>query len=125
MATVAVVGALGAVGSVLRYLLAGAVTRVAGAFPAGTMVVNVLGAATIGLVMAVFAARGELASPLRIGLTAGLLGGFTTYSSFAFETFELLERRSYLAAGLQVASTVGLCLAACAGGALLGRWLAR
>src|SRR5205814_1065638 len=70
----------------------GAALRLFGArFPGGTLAVNVLGSAVIGFVMTLYAARGELDSRTRIALTAGLLGGFTTYSSFAYESLTLLE----------------------------------
>ena len=126
MTTAWLVAVMGALGSLLRWAISSAVQKLAGsAFPLGTLVVNLVGSAAIGLVMGVFLARGELDSRLRIGLTAGLLGGFTTYSSFAYETWSLLERRSYGAAALNVTITWLVCLAACGGGASLGRVVGR
>ena len=117
---------LGAVGSLCRYWMSSALQRIVGpAFPAGTYAVNVVGSAAIGAVMGAFSARGAEGSSVRVALTAGLMGGFTTYSSFAFETWVLIERRSWLAAALNVAGTVVVCLAACAGGVAAGRSLAR
>ena len=107
------IAGLGAVGSLLRYLLDGWVQRiVASGFPWGTLSVNVLGSFLIALVMQVAGARGALDSNARIALTAGLLGGFTTYSSFNQQTLELLRERDTLHAALYVVGTVLLCLVA-------------
>jgi fluoride exporter len=111
----AIAGA-GAAGSVARYLLGNWLQRTTGAsLPLGTLAVNIAGSFFLGVVMTLFALRGELDSKVRIALTVGLLGGFTTYSSFAYETLLLLERRQFAAA----AAYVGLTLvgAASAGGA--------
>ena len=82
----------GALGCLTRYLLSGWVYRaLGGAFPTGTLAVNVVGAFCIGLIME-FSIRSTLISPsLRIGLTIGFLGGLTTFSTFSYETFRLLE----------------------------------
>ena len=93
--TILYIALAGALGSVARYLVAAGVQRLAAPHtqvPAGTLAVNVIGAFVIGVVMAVFAARGELDSRVRIAISVGFLGGFTTYSAFAYETIALLER---------------------------------
>lgn len=119
------IGAGGALGSVVRYLLDGWVTRlVPGSFPAGILVVNVLGSFGIGLVMALVGARGMLDSTLRLALVAGVLGGFTTYSSFNYQVVELLRAREWLVGGLYLAATVVLGLLAGVAGLGLGRWIA-
>lgn len=116
------VAVLGAAGSLARWLLSTLVQRHAGAaFPAGTLVVNALGSVAIGVVMGVFAARGAESSPVRVALTAGFMGGFTTYSSFALETWLLLERRALLAAAVNVAATLAICIGGCAVGLVAGR----
>ncbi len=121
MNAILAVGAGGAVGSVLRYLLTGAVQRLAGAgFPAGTVVVNVLGSLTIGVLFVWLVERGG--SPgLRALLMVGLLGGFTTFSSFSLETVNLMMQASYGRAALNVLLSVALCI----GGTMLGIALAR
>ena len=104
----------GALGSVARYLLAAGVQRVTAPHtqvPAGTLAVNLLGAFAIGIVMAVFAARGEFDSRLRIAITVGFLGGFTTYSTFGYETFALLRDGEHLRAAANVGLHVVLGLA--------------
>ena len=116
------VAVLGALGSLCRWWLASAVHRQVGAgIPAGTFIVNVLGSIAIGVVMGFFLARGAETSGLRVVLTAGFLGGFTTYSSFALETWLLIERRSFAVAAVNVAATVIVCLLGCGLGVVAGR----
>ena len=91
--------------------------------PWGTFAVNALGSFVIGIVMAAFIARGELDSRVRMAITIGFLGGFTTYSSFAFETVTLLERRQLSLVGLYVGGTLVLAGVACWGGVAAGRRL--
>lgn len=104
----------GALGAVARYLVGLAV-----AFPLGTLTVNVLGSLAIGLVWALFAARG-LQAWLPLVMT-GILGGFTTFSAFSLDTLRLVEGGRYGAAGGYVLASVLLSLLACA----LGLWLAK
>ncbi len=112
----------GAVGTIARYFVGLGVTRLSGSSLAwGTLTVNVLGSFAMGLIMGIFAARGELDSRLRIAITVGFLGGFTTYSSFALETVTLLERRQAVWAALYVLGTLLLAGGACWGGFLLAR----
>jgi CrcB protein len=122
--TLLYIGLAGGLGSVCRHLLGTAVQRASGtSFPWGTLAVNVAGSFCIGLVMALFALRGQLDTPLRLTLTAGLLGGFTTYSAFAFETIQMLERHAFAGAALYLLATVLSAGAACAVGLALIRWL--
>lgn len=80
----------GAAGSVLRYLLQGWVQRATpGTFPTGTFTVNLLGCLAIGFLAGYFSGPQLVREELRIGLTVGLLGGFTTFSTFGLETFSL------------------------------------
>lgn len=111
----------GAVGSGLRYLAVEWSARLVGtSFPWGVLAVNALGSFAIAFVMVVAAAKGALDGDARIAITAGLLGGFTTYSSFNQDTLKLMER-SYLTAALNVASTIVVCLGAGVLGDALGR----
>jgi CrcB protein len=88
----------GGIGATFRYRLQGAVYRFMGTeFPYGTPLVNVLGCFAIGLLMAVFEERFAVNPGLRLFLTIGILGGFTTYSSFSYETVSMLREGSYLA----------------------------
>lgn len=82
----------GGAGSVARYLVAGAAQRVAGVgFPAGTFCVNVIGCAVIGFLSAAFAGRWMIRDEYRAALLIGFLGGFTTFSTFGLETFNLMN----------------------------------
>lgn len=118
------IGLFGACGCIGRYLLAGWVESGGGRLlPLGTLTVNVAGSFLIGLIMEGSLRSALLHPDVRIGLTVGLLGGFTTFSTFSFETVRLLEEGSYLAAGANVAVSVAACLAAAAAGVLLARQL--
>lgn len=102
-----------AVGANMRFLLAGWVAgRYGGAFPYGTLLINVLGSLLIGVVLGLAAERVSLAEPLRLLLVTGLLGGFTTFSTFSYETYSLIVGGNWPAAALYAALSVGLGLAA-------------
>ena len=102
------------VGGALRYILSGVFSKVGRewAFPIGIMVVNVLGCFLIGLLYSYFKNRvGESLLPLL--LMTGVLGGFTTFSTFSFETVQLLQQNEWLKAALYVVGSVGVGVAAC------------
>jgi CrcB protein len=109
----------GALGSVARYACSSAAARWLGAgFPWGTLFVNVTGSFAIGLLAALAAADGRplLGADARAFLLVGVLGGFTTFSSFSLETLELARGGALGGAALNVALSVALCF----GGAALG-----
>ncbi len=112
--TVVSVALGGAIGAVLRYLVGLAV-----AFPLGTLTVNVAGSLIIGIVWAVFNAKG-LQAWLPFIMT-GILGGFTTFSAFSLDTLRLVETGRLAAAGGYAMASVLLSLAACAA----GLWIAK
>jgi len=105
------IGIFGALGCLSRYYLSGWVYGILGrGFPYGTFVVNILGAFIIGLIME-FGLRSTLIPPsLRMGLTVGFLGGLTTFSTFSYETFRLLEDGEFLIAFSNVILSVLVCL---------------
>ncbi|HKJ05164.1 MAG TPA: fluoride efflux transporter CrcB [Geopsychrobacteraceae bacterium] len=113
---------LGGLGCVSRYLMSGwTYTLVGRGLPYGTLAVNVIGSFLLGLLM-VIGLRSTLLSPeLRIGLTVGFMGGFTTFSTFSYETMRLLEEGSLWQAGANVVLNVSICLLF----VLLGMQLAR
>jgi len=114
----------GAVGTGARYLLGGFVARVAGPdFPYGTLLINVLGSFLIGVVQQVGLSTLMIPDTLRLVLAIGVMGGFTTYSSFSYETVKLVETGSWGAAGAYVVFTTTLCLVGCVMGLSLGRVL--
>jgi CrcB protein len=114
----------GGAGSALRYWLSGSVYRfVQPTFPYGTLVVNVSGCFFIGFLMAFFEERFVVQPLLRMFLTLGVLGGFTTFSTFSFETIELLRQGSTMSGFLNVLLSLGGCLTATLLGNMLGRLL--
>jgi CrcB protein len=118
------VGAGGFIGSSLRYLVSGWVQRLAvfGTFPWGTLAVNGLGCLALGLLGGLAEARQVLGPAHRAFLFIGVLGGFTTFSTFAYETMGLAQQSGLRALG-NVALQVGLGLAAAGAGYVLGRSL--
>ncbi|WP_293369606.1 fluoride efflux transporter CrcB [Nevskia sp.] len=121
-AVILAVAAGGALGSVARYLMSTVLRSTAPGFPWGTLLVNVVGGLAMGLITAYALTRpGALSDTVRIGLTTGILGGFTTFSAFSIETLLLWREGSAAAAFTNIAANLLLSLAACA----LGFWLAR
>ncbi len=114
----------GALGTLARYHLDGWVQRSLGsAFPFGTLAVNLSGSFLIALLMHV-ALRTDLLTPtVRIALTTGVLGGFTTYSTFNYETLRYLQEGSWGLGVLNLLTTVLGCLAAGLLGWATGRYL--
>jgi CrcB protein len=97
---------------------------VAGAsFPWGTLAINAIGSFALGAIMHVALATRWIAPTLRIALTTGVMGGFTTYSTFNYETLELFRSGSPALAAANVTATVIVCLLAGATGLFLARWL--
>lgn len=116
------VAAGGALGAVARHLLSAQIMRVNGfGFPLGTLSVNVLGGLLMGLLVSLFALHWNAGQEVRLFLTVGLLGGFTTFSTFSMETILLFERGQWMAAGLYVLASVSLALAGFAAGQALVR----
>ncbi len=114
----------GGIGAVLRYWMQGLIYSRTGAdFPYGTLVVNVLGCFIIGLLMISLEERFLAMPSLRLFLTIGILGGFTTFSSFSYETLALFREGEMLRALLNVGSSVFACLGATWVGMLTGRFI--
>jgi CrcB protein len=113
-----------ALGGGARYLVSQAALQLLGTgFPYGTLAVNVIGSFAIGAIMHV-GLESTLLSPMaRLFLTTGVLGGFTTYSTFNYETLGLVGEGDWLRAGLNVAVTVVACLVAGLLGVASGRAL--
>jgi CrcB protein len=121
MARFLLICAGGAVGTGARYLLATAVTRAFGNFPFGTMAVNVIGSFLASVLMVLALERSALSPDLRLILVTGVMGGFTTYSSFNYETLHLAQSGAGGLAAVNVVGTVLLCALA----GIAGIWLAR
>lgn len=113
----------GGVGSVIRYLITFAVTQRAGpGFPFGTMLINLTGCFLIGIVYEVTQTRAIAADPIiRLGLMTGVLGGYTTFSTFGLDTVQLLSGRLDSMAALYAAVSVVGGIACAYGGIALAR----
>ncbi len=111
MKTAATIALFCAGGGLTRYYLSGWIYNLLGrSFPYGTLVVNVVGAYLIGVFMETGLRSTLLSDTLRIGLTVGFMGGLTTFSTFSYETFKLLEEGQLLFACANVAASVLICL---------------
>lgn len=118
---VAAGGALGAVG---RYLVMSQVGHWFGhGFPYGTLVVNVLGSLVMGLLVEAWALVWSPSPELRALLAVGVLGAFTTFSTFSLDTVVLYQRGALLSVGFYIAGSVVLSVAGLVAGLYLGRAL--
>ena len=106
------VGFGGFVGAILRYWLSGLIQSGFIIFPAGTLVVNFIGSFLLALIMYVSEYRGVFNEETRICLTIGVLGTFTTMSTFSYESIKLLEQSEHIMFGFNLIGNVSLCLLA-------------
>jgi CrcB protein len=114
----------GAVGSGARYLVSQAALSFLGSsFPYGTLTVNVIGSFLIGLIQHVGLNSTLLSPTLRILLTTGVMGGFTTYSTFNYETLQFVAEGDWHLGILNITATVMACLVAGALGVASGQAL--
>lgn len=111
MKTAATIAVFCAGGGLTRYYLSGWVYSLLGrSFPYGTFVVNIIGAYFIGLIMELSLRSSAIPDTLRLGLTVGFMGGLTTFSTFSYETFTLLEDGQFTVAFTNVFASVAVCL---------------
>jgi len=102
-----------ALGGCLRYWFSGFVYRfIPVTFPYGTLIINVVGSFILGIVMFYFNEKEMIGHELRLFLTVGFCGGFTTFSTFSFETINLIKDAQYMGAALNVVLSVGVSLIA-------------
>ena len=116
------IAAGGALGSVARFAIATFVARRFGeSFPWGTLLVNVTGSLIIGVLAALSESGGKLGDSVAMQrfLVVGVCGGYTTFSAFSIQTFDLFRSGHALAAGVNVLLSVTLCLAA----VWFGHWI--
>ncbi len=113
MSAIPWIAAGGAVGVVLRYLLASGLQRLAvGSYPVGTLAVNVAGCLGIGLLVAWLEGPLQVRDEMRLALLVGLLGGFTTFSTFGLEALALIDEGELLRGASYVLLSNGLGLGA-------------
>jgi len=117
--------AVGAVvGASARYFLSGLIVRnFSATFPYGTLLINVTGSLALGFFLVYSTDRVLLDPRWRLLVAVGFCGSYTTFSSYAFESFALMEQGQWLLVGLNVVGSNVLCLAAVLAGAALARGL--
>ncbi len=119
------IGLFGGLGCIARYLLTIWTQQLAGReFPYGTVLVNVMGSFLLGLLLTVGVRQFPVSPDMRLGLAVGFLGGFTTFSTFSYQTLILLEEGSHWPAVANVLFNVSLSLVGAFAGVLVGRQLA-
>src|SRR6185295_9247626 len=113
MWSLGIVGLGSALGGMVRYLVGGAIQRLVETdFPLGTLVVNATGSFLIGLVLRFSLDTTAITPDIRAFLTIGFCGGYTTFSTFSWETVRLLEDGDYRRASLYIALSFGLSIGA-------------
>lgn len=121
MQTLAIAGG-GAIGALLRFWMSNGIHHLLGrGFPYGTLAVNVLGSLLMGFLYVMLIDKLPLSAVWRAALLIGLLGAFTTFSTFSIETLNLMEEGELIKALLNVVLSVVLCLFAAWTGVLAGR----
>ena len=122
---VALVGLGGSVGAVLRFALSGLVHRLMPfvTLPVGTLFVNVVGCLAIGFLGGLVETRQVFGPQSRLFLFIGVLGSFTTFSTFAYETLALTQQADFFRASFNVLIQIVLCLACVWGGFAVSRML--
>jgi CrcB protein len=114
----------GAIGALCRYGMSNGVSLLLGrSFPYGTLAVNIVGSIIMGSAYVMMIERMDVSPELRAGITIGLLGAFTTFSTVSIETLNLLESGETFKAGLNILLSVTLCVSGCWLGMILGRQL--
>ncbi len=115
------VGCGGFIGAAARYLFSVFVNRInTGNFPISTLIINILGSFLIGFLTQLFSSLYPSNKKLLLFLTTGILGGFTTFSTFSLETVNLYQSGNMLYAALNIIFSIVFCIS----GAFLGKMLA-
>jgi len=114
----------GALGSLLRYFVAGAVQSASwSGFPWGIFIVNITGGFAMGVIVELSALKLSLSPELRAFLTVGILGGYTTFSTFSLDSVLLIQRGAYASAAAYVVGSTALSILALFAGLFLVRVL--
>jgi len=114
----------GAIGTGARYWASDVALRVLGpAFPYGTLLVNVVGSFVLAAIMYASVSAGVLSPTMRLVFGTGFCGGFTTYSTFNYETMKYLQAGAYGLAAANIAGTLVACMAAGFAGWTVAGWL--
>lgn len=112
----------GGVGSVMRYLMSGWVYSIMGTgFPYGTFAVNIVGSLVIGFFLTIAEDRFLVSPDMRVFVAIGIIGGFTTFSTFTYETLGLFRDGSFFIGAANIVASISVALFAAWLGSLLGR----
>ena len=122
MSQLVYIAAGGATGALMRYWMSNGIYAIFGrGFPYGTLTVNVVGSLLMGFCYVFMIERMDVSVEWRAALMIGLLGAFTTFSTFSIETLNLLESGEQLKAALNILLSVTLCIIGCWLGMIVGR----
>lgn len=117
------IGLGGFIGAVSRYLLSRYISNLLPSFPFGTLTVNVLGSFILGFIMYSITAGRNISPELREFITIGIIGGFTTMSAFAYESFRLAELNQFMLFALNIALNIILGIGAIYAGKILASYI--
>lgn len=106
------IGVGGFIGAVSRFLVSRYMNNLLPSFPLGTLTVNIIGSFILGFIVYSVSLGKSVSPDMRDFITIGILGGFTTMSSFAYESFRLMELNQLLMFSLNLALNLVLCIAA-------------
>lgn len=112
MLNILYIGVGGFIGAVSRYLLSRYINNLLPSFPFGTLTVNILGSFILGFIIYSVSLGRNISPEMRDFIIIGMLGGFTTMSAFAYESFRLMELNQMMLFALNIALNVILCIAA-------------
>lgn len=119
------IGLGGFIGAVSRYLVSRYLGNLIPSFPLGTLAVNILGSFALGFIIYSLSQGKTISPDMRDFITIGIIGGFTTMSSFAYESFRMAELGQMLFFALNIALNVVLCIAAIYAGKELAMLLSK
>ncbi|RKZ47713.1 MAG: fluoride efflux transporter CrcB [Gammaproteobacteria bacterium] len=122
MTQLAFIAAGGATGALMRYWMSNGIYALFGrGFPYGTLTVNVVGSLLMGFCYVFMIERMDVSVEWRAAIMIGLIGAFTTFSTFSIETLNLLESGEQMKAALNILLSVTLCILGCWLGMIVGR----
>lgn len=113
----------GGLGSIIRYFLSNLLKTYSIDFPLATLCVNLIGSFILGFTIALFWNKSHLHPTIKIAITVGFCGGLTTFSTFSWETFDMIKNGEFILAFLYVFISVLICLLAISLGAFLAKYV--